>query len=120
MAMLGVAAFAFIHTATIYGVGSSGAYDEAGASFACRLCLLPSGRAAPLTSEQRAELSTRRLLLCAPDAQFDTTQDVQLDVVDAEENPVEGGRWNPEGQLQAAYGPLGTVEYRRVDVVQVL
>jgi hypothetical protein len=110
-----------IHTATLYTVGSGGAYSVTGASFACRLCVLPRASAPTELGVPRSELSNRRLLLCLPAAPITNGVDVQLAVVDADNQPLDGvSRWNPDGQVEDVTGPDGEGVYRRVEVLKVL
>lgn len=111
MSFLGVATFALNQTATPYSVsGSTGAYTVAGTPFRCRLASLLARSSRELTSQERAELIDRRLLMVAPDV--DLSADLQLEVA--------GQRWNLESLLDSVLGVAGEVEYQRCHVVRAL
>lgn len=118
MALLGVAAFALIHQAAVM---SGSGYGTTGASFACRLCVLPRGTALSGIGGERAELTTRRLLIFAPGFDLEALGDVQLEVRDEDDAVVEqtGDRWNRDGKVETVNGPDGSPEYRRCEVLRV-
>lgn len=110
MAMLGIASFICIHTATPYSVGAGGAYSVAGTPFRCRLAALLAARNNQMTSQERAELINKRLLMTETIGVLE--DDVQLEV--------NGERWNLEGHPDPVYGVTGNVEYYRVHCVRAL
>lgn len=100
-----------IHTATIYGEGSSGAFDEVLTSgLRCRLA---NRRTVGATGLERVELGHDRGLIWGPDYEL-PTEHVQVAVAGFTE------RWNVvAGTVTAFPWEDGSLVYRRANVVRV-